>query len=431
MSKNNKEIKIGDWCFYNLPVQYSEADYDEARAELINKAKKTPDLIALFEYGCIPVLGISDMDFWGIFPDNAKSMWVPLKPVLSEKTREVMKHKIFILSEKHYRNMLLLDPFTTYPWPNGHRLLWQREDIKKDLNFEKIDFTKEEKNAMYIVFSEILLESVFSNISHYAKKEIPVRESFETLKDCVYAIEEINLISDKKVESDFPEKFKELRKNWFKLNQKEAFNRLKNILYQGLMVSFEAVFSIADWLGKNSQEISRHDLEIKKSHSALGKKNKNVYLITFRNKKVFTDLVKTPEEALKLSIDSYKKIKINLGWRTKVVDFHIIYQPFEISSIYSAMIIGNGLLTNSLRNNIFTNQENLPVFNSKIFQEKIKIVDEMTEFYNRKQKPDCDAKGFICGNDRFGYLFEKEGFQRKALNFWLKRKFWQTVNKNK
>ena len=210
--------------------------------------------------------------------------------------------------------------------------------------------------------------------------------------------------------------------------------RLIDILYQSLEAGFKAIFALSSWLDKNSKEISRNDLGIKKTnfwnHSVLDKKNKNVYLITFRNKKVFTDSVKTPEQAFKLSVDSYRKVKINLGWRTKIIDFYIIYQPFEMSSIYSAMTIGNGLLTNNLRNDIFTNQENLPVFNPKIFQEKINMVDEMTKFYNNKQKPDCDAKGFVCGNDRFNYLFEKEGFQRKALDFWLKRKFWQTINKN-
>ncbi|MFH1308995.1 MAG: hypothetical protein ABIH51_03230, partial [Patescibacteria group bacterium] len=58
-----------------------------------------------------------------------------------------------------------------------------------------------------------------------------------------------------------------------------------------------------------------------------------------------------------------------------------------------------------------------------------RMINEITEIYNKKQRPNSDGKGFLSGNHRFGYLFERETLKRKALDFWLRRKFWQTINK--
>jgi len=62
----NKQIIIDGWRVYDLPVEYSDADYEEARVEITNQVRNTPGLIALFEYGCIPFPGISDI-LGGIF----------------------------------------------------------------------------------------------------------------------------------------------------------------------------------------------------------------------------------------------------------------------------------------------------------------------------------------------------------------------------
>jgi len=431
-NKQQKTIEIDGWHIYDLPIKYSETDYQEARDELINKAKKTPGLIALFENGCIPALGISDMDFFAVFADEAKTMRIPDTPVFSSKTKYLMFHKIAVISEKHYRQTLYCDPWTNYAWPDSHRLLWQKEDIKRDLNFEKINFSQEERNILSAVYMEEVLESIYSNIPFYAKKELLVRRTFETIKDCVYIIEEVNLIADRKINPAFSKEFKNLRKNWFEIEQKKAVKKLIDILYQGLLISFEAAFSLADWLGKNCQYLSMQDLKIKKTnfwnHSCLDKKAKNVYLSTFRDRRIFTDLVKTPEEALKLSIDSYTKIKINLGIRNKMIDFYIVFHPLGMASVPLGLVSEDGFLGNNLRKDIFTNQKELSVFKPKIFQEKIRMINEITEIYNRKQEPYSDGKGFLYGSFRFGYLFEKEKLKRKLLNFYLRRKFWQTTN---
>lgn len=52
----------------------------------------------------------------------------------------------------------------------------------------------------------------------------------------------------------------------------------------------------------------------------------------------------------------------------------------------------------------------------------------MTEIFNEKQVPDSDGKIFQAEARWFGYEFGREGLKRKFLEFYLKRKFWRTID---
>jgi hypothetical protein len=65
--ENRENIIIDGWKVSDLPVQYKEADYQVARGEIVQKMSQIPGMLALFEFGYIPVPGISDMDFRAVF----------------------------------------------------------------------------------------------------------------------------------------------------------------------------------------------------------------------------------------------------------------------------------------------------------------------------------------------------------------------------
>jgi len=419
------KIKLGEWEFFDFPIEYSERDYNEARKEIIDKLSKIPEIVALFECGCITAPGISDMDFWAVFSDDAEKIYIPSKPVFSEKTRYLMAHRIFVISEKHYRKMLYLDPCTIHPWPNGHKLLYQRDNAKRDLNFEKINFGQE-RNAINAVYIEQMLGTVFSALYFYAKKQLPVRRILDSIKDCTYIIEEIEIITGKKIGNNFAQDFKNLRSNWFEINQKEAIEKLIEMLYRGLLIGFEAAFCLAEWLENHSCWVPVKDLKIRKTtflnHSFLGKKAKNIYLNTPRNQRIFTDFVKTPEQALELSIRSCKEIKI----MSKKNNFCIIFQPLAMASISLGIANESGILSDKLKKDIFTNQKKVPVLESSAFKEKIRILNESTQLYNKKLIISSDAKGFVFSTF-YGFSFREEGIRRKIVSLWLKCRFWQLI----
>ncbi len=160
---------------------------------------------------------------------------------------------------------------------------------------------------------------------------------------------------------------------------------------------------------------------------------KNIYLIPFEDRRVFTDIVTAPKQALELSINSYRELTMKKFGRhsSRLIDFYIVFQPLEMAGIPLGLVSEEGLLSDNLRKDIFTNQENVSIFKPKIFREKIKMTNEIADFYDKKQVIGAGGKGWIFGVSRFGYLFEHESLKRKLVTFWLRRKFWQTINKIK
>ncbi len=430
-SRNQEIIEIDGWRVYDLPVECSKADYDEARVEIINQVHNTPGLIALFEYGYIPYPGISDMDFWAVFSDDAEKMYIPAQPVLSEKTKYLMKHQILLITEKHYRKMLYFDPWTTYRWPNGHRLLYKNLAIKRDVNFENIKVDKNERDILSLINAEGLLALIVSVLPFYAKKKLPVRHVFEVLKTCVYITQEVNLVANKKINPTFSEDLKDLMSSWFNINQQDAVRRLIKLFYDGLLVIFEVAFSLGDWANGHSQLERIQDLGIRKTNffngSFLDKEAKNIYFNAFGHRRVYSDLVRTPLQALKLSIGSCRTSEIKLGWRSRVIDSFIFFLPYEAAAIFMGFVSAKGLLSDNLKKDTFSNLEEVPVFRPKIFQEKVKMINESTEIYNRKQVAGTNGKGWLWGNSVFQYSFEREKLRRKILAFWLRYQFWRAI----
>lgn len=431
--KQKDELTVDGWLVTDLPAPYVEKDYEEARAELIKQAENTPELGALFEYGYIPFLGISDMDFWVVFPNDTSKMYLAAHPRLTEKTKHVMMHQTALITEKHYKKMLYFDPWTRNVWPNGHKLLYKRSDITRDLNFENIEFSNEDKAALSVVYMEDCLLVVFATIPMYAKKELHVREVFENIKNIIYVIREINAVTHGKITSNFSEEFNQLRSEWFTISQEEGARRLIKLLEEALLIGFEATFILGEWLTKRSCHMAPEDCGVRKVNwpngSKLDKCGTNLYLNTFKERRVYTDLVKDPKHALELSVRSCQDIKINLGLRSKETEFHVTFLPLGMSAMLSGSLSKEGLLSRHLAQDIFTNADKLPVFEAKIFKEKSKMIDDITETYNQKKVPKMNGKGWIYGNNHFGYSFDDEKLRRKLLTLWLKRIFWRSVNR--
>ncbi|KKS68946.1 MAG: hypothetical protein UV39_C0026G0007, partial [Candidatus Azambacteria bacterium GW2011_GWA2_42_62] len=225
---------------------------------------------------------------------------------------------------------------------------------------------------------------------------------------------------------------KDLRSKWFKIDRQEAVKKLIKLFYDGLLISFEAAFSLSNWASRRSEWLRISDLGVERinflNHFCLDKKAKNIYLNIFNDWRVFTDFARTPAQALELSINSCREVEIKLGRYSKVIDFCVVFQPLELAAIYLGFISEKGLLSDNLRKNTFSNLEEAPVFRPKIFQEKIKMINEIIEIYNNKRVADTSGKGWHFGNGSFQNSFEHKTIKKKILVFWLKQKFWRAIN---
>lgn len=425
-------IKDGDivdgWKVLDLPIPYTEADYEEARHEILKQVKNTPEMSALFEYGYIPALGISDMDFWAVFPDDAEKMYIATEPPVSQKTRHVMMHHITLIAEKHYRKMLYFDPWTTNIWPDGQKLLYKKEGIERDLNFERLTFTKEEYQALTVLYIEEFLISIFSTIPLYAKKELPVRRIFENIKSCIYIMREMEQLTDKKIISDFPEEFQSLRSGWFQNDEEENIRRVIALFHKALLLGYEISFALGEWILEHSAWEPAKALGIQ-SARILGKEGRHICVRTLRERRVYTDSVHSPEEALERSTKSFRTFKLSIGPKSRTVEFYINFLPFGMTPLYLGLVAVGGFLSDHLKKDTFTNLTKVPVFKALAAEEKYNYINEITEIYNRKQVPGTNGKGWLFANNRFGYTFGGGRLRDKLLPWWVKKRFWHLVRK--
>lgn len=431
--KNQKTMEIDGWRVSDLPIEYGESDYEEARNEIVNHIRGTPGLVALFEYGYIPYPGISDMDFWGVFSDNAEKLDLPSHSELLKKTRHLMSHRIIVIPEKHYRKMLYFDPWTPIRWPNGHRLLYQSEDAKRNLNFENINFTKGEKDVLNALCIEESMVSLNTILPIYARKELPVRHVLETIKGCVYISSEVESLTGRKINSDFSKNFQDLRLNWFKLDPEQAVRRLIKLFYDSLLINFESAFYLGDWIVRRSKPENIRDLGIRRinflNRSSLDKGANNIYFNTCGNRQVFTDFVHSPVQALELSVNSCRKSKIGQGRYHELDDFYIVFQPLTMAAISLGFCFKNNSIDKNLIKDIFSNQKTAFVFSPKILKEKLSMENEMAEIYGSKLDKNMGGKEWRSGINLFRGPFGNQKIIKKLMTLWLKRKFWRAVDR--
>lgn len=431
MKNFNTTFEINGWRISDLPVQLSREDYNNAQKEITLLGPGNSDLIAIFLWGNISYPGISDMDCFAVFDNDAKKMFVPVQPLLTERAKYILKHEILMISEKHYKKMLFFDPWTTNVWPDGHKLLYQKHGINRNLNYEPISFNPEEKEILSVMRIQEQIFQIFNILPLFAKKEMPIRHVLENLKTLVYMSSEINNIGDCKVDTKMVEQLKKLMTEWFDIEQKEAIRRLIPIFKEGLILTFEIAFAVSDWASRYFKTIECDKIGIRKTdlfHSTdWDEKGKILYLNTFKTKCVYSDLVKTADKALELSLSSCSRVEFSVGKRSKSVNYHVVFLPFNFSSILLGMVNEKGLLSDALKKDIFTNQKYLQVFNPPVYRDKIGLINEITETYNNKQSILGGGKGYLYGNNLFDYSFGREKIRRKIFTFWLKRKFWSTA----
>ncbi len=427
------EIFFNGWKITHLPVEYTLADYQQAREEIKQKISQIPEVIALFEFGTIPAPGISDMDFFVVFKDGCSKIGIPNACNFSVKTKYLMEHKLFIVpSETLYKNILLLDPWATYFYTDKHSELY----FTKDIRFRSlIDLDEKEKKILSAIFIIDQVNSIFTLLPFYKNKELPVRQVFELLKNNVFSLEEVNLLFNQQViKSDFTQKFKELRSSWFRVDQKEGVERLIEILKEGLLLAFEISWKVADFLKpyitlESFRKVHfRRPIFFLKNYS--DKINKIIYFQTFKYSRIFTSHNLTFQEAFDLSLKMTKDYQINLGYRKKTLQLSPVLQPIEIASILSGISSGEGVTSSRIRKDLYTIDDQVPVLKSLALDRRVAFVNESCEaFFSKNKAKEINGKLAASWAGDMGYFFNREGILRKWASFYLKKKLEKEMQK--
>lgn len=203
--------------YTDLPQFIGIDVYERARLTLTEKYGKTLGVLDVFEFGTIPLPGISDMDFHVIVKANVETSFPRMKDFAPDE-RYAMLHKQFVLTEESWNDFHYIDPW----FIKGIALLGRVGVPARTLSEED-----HHALSLYYILLNWLLPFLRTIAQIECTQELPVREMLEIIKGTAYPYREFKRMSATTADGD-PSKafFEELRSTWFTLNQAEQEERI-------------------------------------------------------------------------------------------------------------------------------------------------------------------------------------------------------------
>lgn len=417
------------WRVSRLPKPFPREAYDRAREEVIAKAIKNPDVVAVMDFGVEQYPGISDIDFYIIFGQSAKNMFIPLAPGYSDDTEYLMMHTTLLMSEEFFSEIRYLNPWSIYA---KERYIYKREGfvppaIKELPGIDPI---------LSAAFMYDKVESILSTMPSFVNKGLPVRNIFELCKNCIYNIwrlEDLSIAPQQKYQ-DYIKEFDALRDVWFDLALPEALDRLITLYTKTMEYTFEIAWLLDEWLSSRVEYRDVSSLGLKKTrwpfNSAWDAGAQTLYVHTYKYARLFTDAKLTSRQAMDLSAAAGKNVHVRVkGFVDKKLALTPIILPWRLSAFVTGVIAEQGIIGRSLIQDTFTNAMQVPVLMTDSLKYRIQQQDKLTATYREKRIPGGEGKGYIYGNQIYGYLFGEERGLRRFLVLYVRLHFFKSLSR--
>lgn len=209
---------------YDLPQATPESVYASARTAVREKYRSVPGVLAVLEFGTIPYLGISDMDFLIITEPNAH-VRLPHFSEYTEDQRYAMGHRHYAVSASVYPFLDYVDPWFVKVDP----LL----DPSKRFDFKKGSFSEAGYKALSLNF--IHQKMIFGSLPFLAQtlrdNALCVRHFFEEIKLFRYFLREFKKVHAPHIEEDPSlERYDEVARTWFEMSEEKRRAAMEDVL---------------------------------------------------------------------------------------------------------------------------------------------------------------------------------------------------------
>ncbi len=282
------EKKVENYTFANYPEQRTRKDYAAAIKKIVELHKGMQEVIALYRFGSIGALGISDIDFFVVIKKDAKNFRYKFSvDKLSENERYILTHfPGAILSEE-------ILPFVQYIAPFFELECFYEKHAHSHTKNKIRQISKEEA---CVFLSDVLFmqyPGVFIKIVE--GREVNVRYALTMLYSLRYSIDMFALIGVQKKEwSDYIVQVNKLRDNWFVKDSMYNEAALISMLHNATSVSLDI--------------ISEFDKYYKKTYkSVLNENKKETVCFVARNKLVLFRKEYNKEDVYREMHAFYKK----------------------------------------------------------------------------------------------------------------------------
>ena len=103
-------MSVKDFSFYALPEKRSMEDYEEIYQKIKNICSKNKEVLSVYTFGEVSVLGISDIDLIFVLRKHAKLPRFMRKARLDRSSSYILVHPFFIVTEDFMENIAYIHP---------------------------------------------------------------------------------------------------------------------------------------------------------------------------------------------------------------------------------------------------------------------------------------------------------------------------------
>src|SRR3989344_1454774 len=256
-----ENLKKDDVSFYSYPIKYGLKDYERVLEKIRRKAKDTKEILSVYTFGHVSVPGISDIDLIFVLKSGSRLPHFLMKNYIDRDSNYLVFHPFFIITEDIMKNMM-------YIYPNSNFVKIYGKEIKI------IGPSKNElkKIKAYLTTDVILRHFPVDYLYVLLSKSLNVRMILVRLNALGHSFRVFNDIAgfNKREWMVFSKRVENLRKNWFKLNEKPREAELFDLLKEAVYVSMDFVMEFNSLLSKD-----KNNLIDTKRQNAIFRGNKN------------------------------------------------------------------------------------------------------------------------------------------------------------
>lgn len=232
-----------EYTFVNYPEQRTREDYVNAIRKIVELHKGMEEVIALYRFGSISALGISDIDYFIVTKgEDMNFRYKCPHDKFSEKEKYLFQHyPSAIVPQKLLPQLHLLAPFFEI------ECIYQREGYALDLPNIKISKEEAEMFIADIIF--MAYPRIF--ICAVEKRTIDVRAALTIIYALKYPILLFKIMGVKQRNwEQYKKRVENLRKDWFKNKKQE--NELIALLKEAISIAMDMIEAYKQYCHKKS-----------------------------------------------------------------------------------------------------------------------------------------------------------------------------------
>ena len=241
-----ENLKKDDVSFYAYPIKYGLKDYERVLDNIRSKAKNTKEILSVYTFGHVSVPGISDIDLIFVLKSGSRLPHFLMRNYIDRDSNYLVFHPFFIITEDIMKNMMYIYPNSNFVKIYGKEIKIigpSKNELKKINTYLTTDVILRHfpVDYLYVLLSKSL------NVRMILVRLNALGHSFRVFSDIAGFNKREWMIFSKRVEN--------LRKNWFRLNEKSRDAELFDLLKEAVYISMDFVEEFSSFLSKGKNSI--------------------------------------------------------------------------------------------------------------------------------------------------------------------------------